>query len=120
MDAVVFSPIVYPGGKYWLFQTLFPFISEAKITEVVSPFFGGGGLELNLALRGIEIYGYDKFQPVVNFWEHWFQSTAKIVETANGTLNLYDRHELHLLKKRGYPQICWTGETAASLYQSSV
>ena len=116
MDAVVFSPIIYAGGKHWLFKTLFPYIDAANITEVVSPFFGGGGLELNLALRGIRIYGYDKFQPVVNFWQHWFQSTAKVVELANATLNLYDRHELHLLKKREYPQICFNGETAAALY----
>ena len=114
-DKVVFSPLCYVGAKHWLFQRLVGYLPE-NTTEIVSPFFGGGSLELNLALRGVQVHGYDKFEPVVNFWQHWGRSTSKVIADANATLNLYSRDELANLKKQRYPEICYSGEIAATLY----
>ena len=49
---------------------------------MVSPFFGGGVVELNLAARGIRVYGYDHFEPLVNFYQHFLRDTVSVVETA--------------------------------------
>ena len=114
-DKVVFSPLCYVGAKHWLVRKLVATLPE-ETTEIVSPFFGGGSLELNLALRGVRVHGYDKFQPLVNFWQHWLRSTSKMVADANATLNLYSREELAHLKKQRYPEICYSGEIGATLY----
>ena len=114
-DKVVFSPLCYVGAKHWLVRKLVATLPEETI-EIVSPFFGGGSLELNLALRGIHVHGYDKFQPVTNFWQHWLRSASKVIADANATLNLYSRAELQRLKKRRYPEICKSGEMGATLY----
>ncbi len=39
------------------------------ISELMSPFFGGGSLELACTSRGIRVHGYDIFLPLVSFWQ---------------------------------------------------
>ena len=40
-----------------------------KLEEICSPFFGGGSLELLCANHGITVHGYDKFEPLADFWK---------------------------------------------------
>lgn len=115
LQKAVTSPLRYPGAKHWLYDTLTVLLPDGT-TEIVSPFFGGGSLEINLALRSIRVYGYDKFQPVVNFWQYWLESPNRLIEGANGLLNLYSKPELQHLKKQRYPEICVSGEMGATLY----
>jgi DNA adenine methylase len=65
---VVKSPLRYPGGKYRAIKLITSLI-PAGLTELVSPFFGGGSIELNCAANGIQVYGYDSFKPLVAFWK---------------------------------------------------
>jgi DNA adenine methylase len=61
------SPLRYPGGK----SRAATYIAEkipADVTELLSPFFGGGSVELDCAAKGIQVYGYDLFRPLVAFW----------------------------------------------------
>ena len=109
------SPIRYPGAKYWLSTRLDRYIPKGT-KAVLSPFFGGGSVEIYLALRGIQVYGYDLFQPVANFWQHWLRSPTAVIEAANGLLNLYSPAELRRLKKRRYPEICLQGASGAAFY----
>ena len=109
------SPLQYPGAKHWLLQRILDVLPD-ETQAIVSPFFGGGSLELNLALRGIRVHGYDLFQPVVNFWQHYLSDTASVVADATAILNLYDSGELQNLKRQRYPEICYHGMDAASLY----
>ena len=92
------SPILYPGGKSWLFNDLLGYIPDG-VTEIVSPFMGGGVIELNLALQGITVHAGDKFGILVNFWNHFLRDAEGVVKGA-------------LDKARGH-----TGET---LYNLSV
>ena len=103
------SPIRYPGAKYWLSTRLDRYIPKGT-KAVLSPFFGGGSVEMYLGLRGIQVYGYDLFQPVVNFWQHWLRSPTAVIEDANGLLNLYSPAELRNIKKQRYPKICMHGD----------
>ena len=61
-------PIFYFGGKSRAVPHLLPFI-PAGVTEIVSPFIGGGSLELALTARGVRVHGYDAFPPLVAFWQ---------------------------------------------------
>ena len=112
---VITSPLRYPGAKYWLFEVLVDLLPDGT-QEIVSPFFGGGSLEINLALRGRRVHGYDKFQPIVNFWQYWLVSPRTLIEGANGLLNIYSKTELQNLKRQRYPEICASGEMAATLF----
>lgn len=62
------SPLRYPGGKSRAAPTLMRYIPDG-IQIVCSPFFGGGSFELSLASRGIRVYGYDLYEPLVHFWQ---------------------------------------------------
>jgi len=62
------SPLRYPGGKKRAVKfvvQLFP----KDLRELVSPFFGGGSIELAMAARGVQVYGFDIFSPLVEFWQ---------------------------------------------------
>ena len=62
------TPLRYPGGKSRAVKHILPHIPE-DIERLVSPFFGGGSLELAIAARGTEVRGYDKMKQLVWFWQ---------------------------------------------------
>ena len=55
-----------------------PFIPD-DVTEIVSPFIGGGSFELALTGRGIRVYGYDAFQPLVTFWQELLKNSDALI-----------------------------------------
>ena len=40
---------------------------------MVSPFFGGGSIEIHYASQGVRVHGYDIFEPLANFWQQVLQ-----------------------------------------------
>ncbi|HRO42438.1 MAG TPA: DNA adenine methylase [Flavipsychrobacter sp.] len=62
------SPLRYPGGKTRGVNYIAQFFPK-NITEFVSPFFGGGSVELYFAATGLKVKGYDAFTPLVEFWQ---------------------------------------------------
>lgn len=62
------SPLRYPGGKSRAVQQILRFF-PTKPDVLCSPFFGGGSVELAAANLGWQVHGYDKFQPLVDFWQ---------------------------------------------------
>jgi len=63
------SLLRYPGGKTRALKHIVPYFPE-NMTEMISPFFGGGSIELHYASQGVKVYGYDIFEPLTNFWQH--------------------------------------------------
>lgn len=57
----------YPGGKSRAVKILNAYLPEVDV--ICSPFFGGGSFELSLVEKGIKVYGYDVFSPLVEFWQ---------------------------------------------------
>jgi len=68
------SPLTYPGGKSRAIPIIVPLIMEglnrANTNVLVSPFFGGGNLEITCARLGARVFGSDVFGPLVNFWKY--------------------------------------------------
>lgn len=62
------SPLRYPGGKSRAVKEIIKYFPDG-LDKVCSPFLGGGSIELELANRGVEVYGYDTFEPVSTFWQ---------------------------------------------------
>jgi DNA adenine methylase len=64
------SPLRYPGGKSRAVRTIAPLLAEKG--EVVSPFLGGGSVELALSSLGVKVVGYDALKPLISFWRQLF------------------------------------------------
>lgn len=63
------SPLRYPGGKSLAVGIILEHF-PTNIQRVISPFFGGGSVELACALEiGLEVVGFDIFDILVNFWQ---------------------------------------------------
>ncbi len=66
---VISSPLRYAGGKTKAVCIILENLPSLKEKKIISPFFGGGSVELCLANNlGFEIKGYDVFNLLVNFW----------------------------------------------------
>jgi len=63
------APIRYAGGKSLAVGYIVELLPE-NIKKVVSPFIGGGSVEIALANElNIKVIGYDIFDILVNFWQ---------------------------------------------------
>jgi DNA adenine methylase len=62
------SPLRYAGGKTRAIPQILLHLPNIPSKKIVSPFFGGGSLEIALAEKGYEVIGYDIFPILVNFW----------------------------------------------------
>ena len=67
---VLISPLRYAGGKSKAIGLILDQMPKLKNKRIISPFFGGGSLELCLSQKlGIEVVGYDIFGMLTNFWD---------------------------------------------------
>lgn len=62
------SPLRYPGGKSRVAELIMSYFPSG-IDTLISPFMGGGGVELLAAQSGIKVIAYDGFKPLVKFWQ---------------------------------------------------
>ena len=63
------SPLRYAGGKSWAVGYVVERLPE-NIKRLVSPFFGGGSIEIAVAKElGIEVIGFELFDILVNYWK---------------------------------------------------
>ena len=66
---VCLSPLRYAGGKSKAIGLILENLPALKEKKIVSPFFGGGSVELVLSsCLGFEVVGYDIFGLLTNFW----------------------------------------------------
>jgi DNA adenine methylase len=72
------TPIRYAGGKSKAIKIITPFVKD--VTKIVSPFIGGGSLEVYWASMGKEVIGYDLFDVLVNFWNVLLTNKEGLVE----------------------------------------
>lgn len=63
------SPLRYPGGKSLAVGLIIEHFPP-NLTQLISPFMGGGSVEIATALElGIRVKAYDIFDILVNFWQ---------------------------------------------------
>ena len=64
------SPLRYAGGKSLAVGFVVELLPSPMTTRLVSPFMGGGSIEISLARElGIEVVAYDIFDVLVNYWD---------------------------------------------------
>ena len=57
----------WPGSKRLGKKTILPLLPY-DVTEIVSPFLGGGAFEVEMAERGVEVFAYDTDVCLVAYW----------------------------------------------------
>jgi DNA adenine methylase len=62
------SPLRYLGGKFYGRKIIMDNFIPNDCKTIISPFIGGGNLELALASAGVEVLAFDDFEPLINFW----------------------------------------------------
>ena len=72
------TPIRYAGGKSRAIKHITPYVTN--VNKIVSPFLGGGSLEVHWASLGKEVIGYDLFDVLVNFWNVLLNNKEELVE----------------------------------------
>jgi len=75
------SLLRYPGGKTRAVKKLLKLIPVG--VDVVSPFVGGGSVEISLSNRGQKVKCYDSYKPLIKFW----QSVSKNPELLHEKIN---------------------------------
>jgi DNA adenine methylase len=73
------SPLRYPGGKYRAVRKILSYIPN-DITELCSPFLGGASVELACNFAGVRVFGYDIFEPLINFWNTLINQKESLIE----------------------------------------
>ena len=76
------SLLRYPGGKTRAIDYITNFFPQ-NTRQILSPFIGGGSIELSLASKGITVYGYDIFEPLVEFWQCLSEDAYSLAEQVN-------------------------------------
>ncbi|MDR1912193.1 MAG: DNA adenine methylase [Helicobacteraceae bacterium] len=72
------SPIRYPGGKSLAVGLILERLPN-NVDKVVSPFLGGGSVEIAIAKElDIPVIGYDIFDILVNFWQRLIDSKDEL------------------------------------------
>ena len=80
------SLLRYPGGKTRALKHIIPYFPK-NLTEIVSPFFGGGSIEIHYASQGVRVHGYDIFEPLVNFWQQVLDDPEGIANHLEATFH---------------------------------
>ena len=87
------SPLRYAGGKSLAVGHILEYLPD-DINKVVSPFIGGGSVEVALAKElGIEVIGYDIFELLVNYWQMQVKEPNKLFEKLNELENTKEEYE---------------------------
>lgn len=77
---VSLSPLRYAGGKSKAIGLILEHFPKG-IKKVVSPFFGGGSLEIVLSQKlGIKVIGYDIFDMLCNYWNYQIKYPKKLAK----------------------------------------
>jgi DNA adenine methylase len=75
------SPLRYPGGKSLAVGLIIEHL-PTDIDRVISPFFGGGSVEIAIANElGIPVIGYDIFDILINFWKQAIHNNFALCES---------------------------------------
>ena len=75
------SPIRYAGGKSLAVGHIVACLPDG-LTKLVSPFMGGGSLEIACAVElDLPVVGYDIFAPLMTYWEQQLSNPEQLAAT---------------------------------------
>lgn len=88
------SPLIYPGGKSKAWKRLQQYIPNDIVT-LVSPFIGGGTIELKCAALGAKVTASDNLEPLVNFWQYFIEDSNQVIDIVRNIIPLSYEERYH-------------------------
>jgi len=101
------SLLCYPGGKTRARKEIIRYFPKG-ITQMLSPFLGGGSIELEMAAKGVEIFAYDVFKSLVEFWQCLTKNPKRLADHIQ---------KYHPLSKNKFCELKRTHPTFTSKYE---
>ena len=87
------SPLRYGGGKSLAVGKIIEHL-PATLPKVVSPFFGGGSVEIAIAKElNVPVQGYDVFELLVNYWQNQIKTPNLLFEKLSNLKNTREEYE---------------------------
>lgn len=87
------SPLRYGGGKSLAVGSILEYIPD-NVERVVSPFIGGGSVEIALAKElEIEVVAYDIFELLVNYWQVQIKYPQELYKKLSQIPNTKEEYE---------------------------
>lgn len=87
------SPLRYGGGKSLAVGKILEYLPNG-VHKVVSPFIGGGSIEIALAKElGLEVIGYDIFDLLVNYWQVQIEEPQNLYNRLASLKNTKEEYE---------------------------
>jgi len=100
------SPLRYAGGKSWAVGYVIENMPDG-IRRLVSPFFGGGSIEIAVAKElGIEVIGFEIFDILVNYWKIQIEKPKELYMELKKLDPTKERYEMVKQKLKSY----WQGQ----------
>ena len=77
------SILRYPGGKTRAIPIILPHLEKQEATTLISPFFGGGSVEIAWASKSISrnVKGSDLYLPLATFWQKTLQAPQLVAQS---------------------------------------
>lgn len=95
------SPLRYPGGKTRavkiLSNAIHSYYPDRK--TLLSPFFGGGSLELTLQSNGYTVYANDLFTPLYQFWTATQNDKERLAQNVRSMMPVSKENFHHFRKQ---------------------
>ena len=95
------SPLTYPNDRPLAASLLTSTIPEG-VTKVVTPFLGGGSLQISLAQKGYDTLAYTEYRLLYDFWKCVMQDPVRGYEMAKAFHPVEDNRTFMMLQKKVY------------------
>src|ERR1035437_4667579 len=76
---IIRTPLYYMGGKSKAVRTILSFIPD-NIKYLVSPFVGGGSIEVACSGFNFPVVCYDQYFPLICFWASLRHNKKELIE----------------------------------------
>lgn len=93
------SPLRYPNDRRKAASIVDQFIPK-DVNKIISPFFGGGGLEIALINRGYKIDGHVDFKNLHEFWRCLLDDPQQLYNFAHYFYPIEDKDIFYLLQEK--------------------
>ena len=77
------SILRYPGGKTRAVPIILPHLEKQEATTLISPFFGGGSIEIAWASKSTarKVKASDLYLPLATFWQKTLQAPQEVAQS---------------------------------------
>ncbi|HCC45051.1 MAG TPA: hypothetical protein DEQ32_11660 [Gammaproteobacteria bacterium] len=95
------SPLTYPNDRPNAVSLVATHIPD-NVSDVVTPFLGGGSLEMGLSSKGYNITAFTEYRLLYDFWDCVIRNPEKLYHMASTFYPMKERRLFSTLQKKIY------------------